>query len=76
MLLKFETKQKQMVDLNLDNMKKIEHKVSNYVRIYFNDGTEINLSYNSKVFSKSFITDYELTIAQLNNLITEIQLMQ
>lgn len=73
MLLKFATKKKDTVNLSLDNLKEIVCKENNYIRISYKDGSEVNLSYNSNSFD--FKTDHELTIDEINKLITEINLM-
>lgn len=73
MLLKFTTKNKDTVNLSLDNLKEIRSKENNYIRIFYRDGTEINLSYNSNSFD--FKTSHELTIDEINKLITEINLI-
>ncbi len=73
MLLKFQTKQKEIVNLSLENLKEITHKDSNYVRIFFKDGTCTSLTYNARSFA--FHTDYELTTKELNSVIHQINLM-
>lgn len=75
MLLKFTTKSKETVNLNinLDDLKEIVSKEGNYIRFMYKDNTEVNLTYNSKSFD--FNTDHELTVDEINKLILEINLI-
>lgn len=74
MFIKFQTKSNQNVNIPLENIREITTLHNNYIRIFYQDGTEMNLSYNKRSFS--FTTHHELSVNELNKLMHEINIMQ
>lgn len=70
MLLHVQTKDKCNVHLDLNDIRNIESKTGNYIRIHYRDGKTISLAYNNTSFD--FKVDYIVDIQEINRLITEL----
>lgn len=73
MFIKCVTKDKRNVNVSTTNIREIEYKDGNYVRIFYLDNNVISFTYNPNSFS--FKTDYILDSKEIDNLIYEINLL-
>lgn len=70
MLINAKTKDKREINISLEHIKKTESKDNNYIRIYYEDGSNLNLAYNNTSFD--FRIDYVLDMQEINNIIQQI----
>jgi len=70
MFITFKNKRGEVVKISQENIKEIIYLENTYVRFFYNDSTEINISYNDN--SVSFTTNHEALPSEINNMIQEI----
>lgn len=73
MFISFKNKRGEVVKISQQNIKEIIHLENTYVRFFYSDGSEINISYNSN--SVSFRVDHEALPAEINNIIQDLILI-
>ena len=74
MLLHAQTKDKCNIHLDLNDVRSIESKQGNYIRIHYRDGNTTSLAYNNTSFD--FKVDYIVDIQEINRIIIELEANQ
>ena len=71
MSLNFVTKSKQNIFIPLINVRQVINKEGEYIRIIYNDNTEINIALNKTAYG--FKVDHEVTKETINDLLMELR---
>lgn len=73
MFITFKNKKRETIKVSISDIKEIAHREGTFVRLFYNDGSETNITYNSNSFS--FTTNHEVDASEINSIIQELNLI-